>query len=147
MLTTFIVGAVCFLLGAAAVFARFVQRLEQRRLGDPFETPPNPDVRHFVTVVQAHLSTWRRRGWQRAPENVQNVRQALTVLVKHSEGPAVWTVENGLVTTQDGTQLPLKLLIQTVDEALTAARTPVTSANLRDERPRAQTFVLNPQGK
>lgn len=131
MLTTVIVGIVSFLLGAGLVAARFAQRLEQDRQSNPFDTPPNMEVEHFVSAVHAHLHSWRQADWRRSPANVQNVRQALEVLARYSNRPAVWIVENGVVTMQDGTQLPIKLLATHLDEALTAARSPMARANLR----------------
>lgn len=130
MLTTIIVGIICFLSGAVVVFARFVQQMEKARRSDPFQTPPTIEVQNFVMAAQAHLTTWAGCNWKRAPvssvANVQNMRQALDALAIHSERSAIWTVEHGVVTLPDGTQLPIKVMARALDEALKSR------VNLRD---------------
>lgn len=70
MLITVIVGIVSFLLGAALAVAVFAQRRELDRQSNPFDSPPNMEVEHFVSAVHAHLHSWRQADWRRSPANV-----------------------------------------------------------------------------
>jgi hypothetical protein len=133
MTSIIIAGIVGFVLGAAVVLARYVQRSELAWQSDPWTTPPNGEVRAFVEAVNEHMAAWRSHGWQRRSTNIQNVGQALEILESYSRRRAVWTVKDGMATLQDGTQIPLYAIVPALQRTLKGTpQVQLLKASLRD---------------